>query len=99
MTSPDERFTDSMVDLVERERIAVNETFAAHGLAWNWSPEVHNSLRRVGGIKRQFDEYGFRTGDLLTYQQLVLLEADVIRRVDTAVVDVRSAYLDEAWVA
>ena len=73
VTSPDERFTDSMVDLVERERIAVNETFAAHGLAWNWSPEVHNSLRRVGGIKRQFDEYGFRTGDLLTYQQLVLL--------------------------
>lgn len=85
--------------LAELERRACNEFFAAQGLDWFWTEETHASLRRVGSIKRQLDEYGFRTGDLLTFDQLVDFEREIQRRLDSSAVDIRAEQADAAWVA
>ena len=87
------------VDLVEIERCALNETFAATGSDWQWDPETHRSLRRVGGIARQLDEYGCRTGELLNYEQLTRLRDDAVRRFDALVLAADADQPDQAWVA
>ena len=90
---------EGLVALDELQRLAFNQTFIAHGMNWHWDRETFESLSRVGGGKRQLDEYGFRTGDLLTYEQLVTLHADVSRRLGELVLDLRNDQADRAWVA
>ena len=91
--------SDGPVDLDELQRLAFNQTFATHGFDWYWDRETFASLSRVGNVKRQLDEYGFRTGDLLTYDQLVELHTDVSRRLGELVLDLRTEQADRAWVA
>ncbi len=83
----------------ELQRLAFNETFAAHGYDWYWDRDTFESLSRVGNVKQQLDEYGFRTGDLLTYDKLVELHLEVSRRVGELVLDLRTEQADRAWVA
>lgn len=88
-----------LVDAAEIERLALNDTFASRNLGWRWDASTHESLRRVGSLKRQLDEYGFRTGELLTYEQLVSLEQEVERRISEMMLEVDPKQPHEAWVA
>ena len=84
-------------DLIELERCALNESFAATGHGWFWDIATHASLRRVGDVKQQLDEYGCRIGELLSHQQLVHLEEEVSRRLADLILS--SEQPDHAWVA
>lgn len=88
-----------VLDLVEVERCALNETFRASGLNWCWDQETHASLRRVGDRKRQIDEYGCRTGELVTYEQLMELHQEAERRVEAMVLTATSEHPEQASVA
>lgn len=88
-----------VIELIELERCALNEAFAANGHDWFWDVDTHTSLRRVGDVKRQIDEFGCRTGELLTYGQLLELHDDVARRLGAMILGNDSKEPDEAWVA
>ncbi len=89
----------SVINLVELERCALNEALAASGLDWFWDSDTHASLRCIGGVKRQLDEYGCRMGELLNYEQLVELHDDVVRRMESRILSRISKQVDRAWVA
>lgn len=88
-----------VIDLIEIERRAINETFASLGRDWFWDADTHGSLRRVGDVKKQLDEYGCRTGELLSYEQIVQLHDEVTRRLGALVLSRGSEQPDQAWVA
>ena len=50
-------------------------------------------------MKQQIDEFGCRTGELLTYGQLLELHDDVARRLGAMILGNDSKEPDEAWVA
>jgi len=68
---------DSLVDTSELELRAHNDVFARFDLDWNWSHDTMASLRPLPSRMARIDEYGFRSGDLLSHHVLVDLHDEV----------------------
>jgi HAD superfamily hydrolase (TIGR01509 family) len=53
----------TLVDTSELQRRAFNESFAAHGLDWNWSREEYVSMLGSNGGARRIADYAQSRGD------------------------------------
>ncbi len=85
----------TLVDTSELQRRAFNESFAAHGLDWNWSRDEYQSMLGSNGGAARIAEYAQRRGDDVDAAAVHATKSEIFRELlETSTVKARPGVID-----